>query len=147
VAPGWQNCIFRCADACPVTPEIFPESLDFPETPEKSLEYPDFADKIVFSGDFSGLAYSPPLGDIKILSKPLPPTRPTGTQTDPCGEGRGSHRHLHQALTGFRRRPRVATRWRMEAGRRAVALGFSRLALPEARRLFPRVGLGSTLMK
>jgi hypothetical protein len=43
-----------------VTPEIFPKSLDFTKTPEKSLEYPDFADKIVFSGDFSGLAYSPP---------------------------------------------------------------------------------------
>jgi hypothetical protein len=46
----------------------FPEIPDFLETPEESPEYPDPIDKIVLSGDFSGLAYSLPLGDIKTLS-------------------------------------------------------------------------------
>jgi hypothetical protein len=44
-------CLFRCKGASPEIPEIFPEFLDFPETPEKSPEYPGFTDKIVLSGD------------------------------------------------------------------------------------------------
>jgi hypothetical protein len=63
--------LLRCEGASPETPEISPEIPDFPETPEKSPENPGFTDKFVLSGDFSGLAYSPPLGDIKILSQML----------------------------------------------------------------------------
>jgi hypothetical protein len=57
--------LFCCEGASPEIPEISPEIPDFPETPEN----PGFTDKFVLSGDFSGLAYSPPLGDIKILSR------------------------------------------------------------------------------
>jgi hypothetical protein len=60
--------LFRCEGASPEIPEISPEIPDFPETPEKSPQNLRFTDKFVLSGDFSGLAYSPPLGDIKILS-------------------------------------------------------------------------------
>jgi hypothetical protein len=49
----WAVCIFRCAGASPEIP-------DFPETPEKSPEYPGLTDKIVLSGDFQELVYSPP---------------------------------------------------------------------------------------
>jgi hypothetical protein len=56
----WAVCLFCCKGASPEIPEISPEIPDFPETPEKSLENPGFTDKIVLSGDFSGLAYSPP---------------------------------------------------------------------------------------
>jgi hypothetical protein len=63
--------LFRCEGASPEISKISPEIPDFPETPEKSLESPGFSDKFVLSGDFSGLAYSPPLGDIKILSPVL----------------------------------------------------------------------------
>jgi hypothetical protein len=44
--------IFRYAGTSPEIPKISPEILDFPETPEKSQEYPGFTDKIVLSGDF-----------------------------------------------------------------------------------------------
>jgi hypothetical protein len=60
----WAVWLFRCEGASPEILEIFAEIPDFPETPEN----PGFTDKFVLSGDFSGLAYSPPLGDIKILS-------------------------------------------------------------------------------
>jgi hypothetical protein len=53
--------LFRCEGANPEIPEMSPEIPDFPETPEKSPEIPGFTDKFVLSGDFSGLAYSPPL--------------------------------------------------------------------------------------
>jgi hypothetical protein len=42
----WAVCLFRCAGASPEIPEIFPEILDFPETLEKSPEYPGFTDKL-----------------------------------------------------------------------------------------------------
>jgi hypothetical protein len=45
-------CLFRCAGASPEILEIFPEILDFSETPEKIPEYPGFIDKIVLSDDF-----------------------------------------------------------------------------------------------
>jgi hypothetical protein len=48
--------------------EIFQEIPDFPETPEKSPDYPGFTDKIVLSSDFQDSPIHPPLGDIKILS-------------------------------------------------------------------------------
>jgi hypothetical protein len=64
----WAVCLFRCAGASPEIPEIVPEISDFPGTPEKSLEYPGFTDKIVLSGDFQNSPIHPPLGDIKILS-------------------------------------------------------------------------------
>jgi hypothetical protein len=57
----WAMCIFRCAGTSPEIP-------DFPETPEKSLEYPGLTDKIVLSGDFQDSPIHPPLADIKILS-------------------------------------------------------------------------------
>jgi hypothetical protein len=58
----WAVCIFRCAGASPEIP-------DFPETPEKSLEYLSLTDKIVLSGDFQDSPiHPPPLGDIKMLS-------------------------------------------------------------------------------
>jgi hypothetical protein len=65
VAPDLQNWwhqflavwLFHCERACPEIPEISLEIPDFPETPES----PGFTDKFVLSGDFSGLAYSPPL--------------------------------------------------------------------------------------
>jgi hypothetical protein len=41
-------------------PEIFPEIPDFPETLEKSPEYPGFTDKIVLSGDFQESPIHPP---------------------------------------------------------------------------------------
>jgi hypothetical protein len=56
----WDVWLFRCEGASPEIPEISPEIPDFPETPEKSPESPGFTDKFVLSGDFSGLAYSPP---------------------------------------------------------------------------------------
>jgi hypothetical protein len=52
--------LFRCEGANPELPEISPEIPDFSETPEKSPENLRFTDKFVLSGDFSGLAYSPP---------------------------------------------------------------------------------------
>jgi hypothetical protein len=57
----WAVYIFRYAGASP-------KILDFPETLEKSLEYPVFTDKFVLSGDFQDSPIHPPLGDIKILS-------------------------------------------------------------------------------
>jgi hypothetical protein len=57
----WVMCILRCAGASPEIP-------DFPETLEKSPEYPGLTDKIVLSGDFQDSPIHPPLGDIKILS-------------------------------------------------------------------------------
>jgi hypothetical protein len=48
----WEVCLFRCEGASPEIPEISPEIPDFPETPEKSLEYSGFTDKFVLSGDF-----------------------------------------------------------------------------------------------
>jgi hypothetical protein len=39
----------------------FPEIPGFPETPEKSLEYPGFTDKIFLSGDFQDSSIHPPL--------------------------------------------------------------------------------------
>jgi hypothetical protein len=53
-------CSFRCEGAIPEIPEIFPEILDFPETPEKSPEYPGFTDKFVLSGDFQDSPIHPP---------------------------------------------------------------------------------------
>jgi hypothetical protein len=53
--------LFHCKGASPEIPEISPEIPDFLETPEKSPKNPGFTDKFVLSGDFSGLAYSPPL--------------------------------------------------------------------------------------
>jgi hypothetical protein len=44
--------IFLYVDASPEILEISPEISDFAETPEKSLEYLGFTDKIVLSGDF-----------------------------------------------------------------------------------------------
>jgi hypothetical protein len=66
----WAVWLFRCEGASPEIPEISSEIPDIPETPEKSPEIPGITDKFVLSGDFSGLAYSPPppLGDINILS-------------------------------------------------------------------------------
>jgi hypothetical protein len=56
VAPDLQNrwavCLFRCEGASPEILEISLEIPDFPETPEKSLEYPGFTHKFVLSGDF-----------------------------------------------------------------------------------------------
>jgi hypothetical protein len=57
----WAVWLFRCEGASPEISEISPEISDFPKTPEKSPESPGFTDKFVLSGDFSGLAYSPPL--------------------------------------------------------------------------------------
>jgi hypothetical protein len=48
----WAVCSFRCEGASLEIPEIFPEISDFPETPEKSPEYPELTDKFVLSGDF-----------------------------------------------------------------------------------------------
>jgi hypothetical protein len=56
----WAVCSFRCEGVSPEIPEIFPEIPDFLETPEKSPENPGFTYNFVLSGDFSGLAYSPP---------------------------------------------------------------------------------------
>jgi hypothetical protein len=56
----WAVWLFHCEGANPEIPEISPEIPDFPETLEKSPEIPGFTDKFVLSGDFSGLAYSPP---------------------------------------------------------------------------------------
>jgi hypothetical protein len=53
-------CIFHCAGASPEISEIFPYIPDFPETPEKSSEYPGFTDKIVLSGDFQDSPIHPP---------------------------------------------------------------------------------------
>jgi hypothetical protein len=41
--------------------EIFPETLDFPEYPDKTPEYPMLFYKIVLSGEFLGFTYSTPL--------------------------------------------------------------------------------------
>jgi hypothetical protein len=65
----WAVYIFHYAGASPEIMEIFPEIPNFSKTPEKSPEYPDFADKIVLSDDFQDSPIHPPLGDIKILSK------------------------------------------------------------------------------
>jgi hypothetical protein len=56
----WAVCLFHCEGASPEIPEISPEIPNFPETPEKSPENPGVTDKFFLSGDFSGLAYSPP---------------------------------------------------------------------------------------
>jgi hypothetical protein len=64
-------CSFRCEGTSPEILEVSPEILDFPETPEKSPEYPGFTNKIVLSGDFQDSPIHPPLGDIKILSVDL----------------------------------------------------------------------------
>jgi hypothetical protein len=64
-------CLFCCEGTSPEIPEISLEISDFPETPEKSPEYPGFTDKFVLSGDFQDSPIHPPLGDIKILSKVL----------------------------------------------------------------------------
>jgi hypothetical protein len=61
-------CSFCCEGTSLEILEIYPEIPDFPETPEKSLEYPGFTDKFVLSGDFQDSPIHPPLGDIKILS-------------------------------------------------------------------------------
>jgi hypothetical protein len=61
-------CSFRCEGTSPEIP-------DFPETPEKSPEYPRFTDKFVSSGDFQDSPIHPPLGDIKIFSVVLSITR------------------------------------------------------------------------
>jgi hypothetical protein len=63
--------IFHCAGTSSEIQEISPEISDFPETPEKSPEYPGFTDKFVLSGDFQDSPIHPPLGDIKILSEAL----------------------------------------------------------------------------
>jgi hypothetical protein len=65
----WAVWLFRCEGTSPEISEISPGIPDFPEIPEKSPENPGFTDKFVLSGDFSGLAYSPPLDDITILSR------------------------------------------------------------------------------
>jgi hypothetical protein len=39
--------------------DISPEILDFPKTPEKSLEYSGFTDKFVLSGDFQDTPIHP----------------------------------------------------------------------------------------
>jgi hypothetical protein len=57
----WAVYIFRCAGASPEILEISLEISDFLETPEKSLEYPGFTDKIVLSGDFQDSPIHPPL--------------------------------------------------------------------------------------
>jgi hypothetical protein len=57
----WVVWLFRYEGASPEISEISPEIPDFPETPEESPESSVFTDKFVLSGDFSGLAYSPPL--------------------------------------------------------------------------------------
>jgi hypothetical protein len=59
VAPVLGSVVIPMRRASPEILEISPEILDFPETPEKSLESLGFTDKFVLSGDFSGLAYSP----------------------------------------------------------------------------------------
>jgi hypothetical protein len=64
----WAVCLFRCEGASPEIQEISPEIPDFPETPEKSSEYPSFINKFVLSGDFQDSPIHSPLGDIKILS-------------------------------------------------------------------------------
>jgi hypothetical protein len=48
----WAVCLFRCEGVSLEIPEIFPEIPNFPETPDKSPEYPGFTDKFVLSGDF-----------------------------------------------------------------------------------------------
>jgi hypothetical protein len=57
----WAVWLFRCEGASQEILAISPEIPNFPETPEKSPESPGFTDKFVLSGDFSGVAYSPPL--------------------------------------------------------------------------------------
>jgi hypothetical protein len=52
--------IFLCAGTSPEISEIFPEIPNFPETPEKNLEYTGFTDKIVLSGDFQDSPIHPP---------------------------------------------------------------------------------------
>jgi hypothetical protein len=56
----WAVCLFRCAGASPEIPEIFPEIPNFPETVEKSSEYPDFTDKFVLSIDLQDSHIQPP---------------------------------------------------------------------------------------
>jgi hypothetical protein len=65
----WTVWLFRCEGASSEIPEISLEIPDFPEILEKSPENPGFTDKFVLNGDFSRLAYSPPLNDIMILSR------------------------------------------------------------------------------
>jgi hypothetical protein len=67
----WAVCLFRCEGASPEILKISPEIPDFPETLEKSSEYPGFIDKFVLSVDFWDSPIHPPLGDIKILSTTL----------------------------------------------------------------------------
>jgi hypothetical protein len=52
----WAVWLFRCEGASPEIPKISLEIPELPETPENL----GFTDKFVLSGDFSGLAYSPP---------------------------------------------------------------------------------------
>jgi hypothetical protein len=49
---GFGQCGYSAAKAPVQIPEISPEIPDFPETPEKSSEFPGFTDKFVLSGDF-----------------------------------------------------------------------------------------------
>jgi hypothetical protein len=56
----WAVYLFRCEGASLEISEIFLEFPDFPEIPEKSLEYPGFTDKIVLSGDFQDSPIHPP---------------------------------------------------------------------------------------
>jgi hypothetical protein len=52
--------IFCCTGASPKILEIFPEIPNFSKTPEKSLEYSGYIDKIVLSGHFQDLPIHPP---------------------------------------------------------------------------------------
>jgi hypothetical protein len=56
----WAVCSFRCEGTSPEILDISPEIPDFPETPEKSLEYPGFTNKFVLSGDFQDSPIHPP---------------------------------------------------------------------------------------
>jgi hypothetical protein len=64
VAPDLQNrwavWLFRCEGTSPEIPEISPEFLDFPETPEKSPEIPGFTDKFVLVVIFQDSHIHPP---------------------------------------------------------------------------------------
>jgi hypothetical protein len=56
----WAVYIFLCAGTSLEISEIFPEIPNFPETPEKNLEYTGFTDKFVLSGDFQDSPIHPP---------------------------------------------------------------------------------------
>jgi hypothetical protein len=56
----WAVRLFRCEGTSLEILELSPEILDFPETPEKSPEYPGFTDKFVLSGDFQDSPINPP---------------------------------------------------------------------------------------